>query len=287
MLKGMCLCVSSSSRVHKQQRSGIQRVGMWGGVGFVEGSSRGAGGSSEAGVVWEGRMQQQQQQQQQRGEGMRGQLKTAERPVAAAAGSAHAAGLAQGAQSLQATAAESPYQHEQQQQQNECDKMGGSSSSAGLDRPSWVLAAARPFTEHREFTLDRGPLDLAEADCSRSLDDMPLLQVVRLQQLYRRCCNDREATRILVKIHQRVALPCATFLFAILGALFAAQLQIRKRQVGFALAVFVIFTYYSLSVTGALLAQLHVISPLLGGWLPNLVGASLALVLLRLGDNVQ
>ncbi|GJP36830.1 hypothetical protein CLOM_g21302 [Closterium sp. NIES-68] len=159
-----------------------------------------------------------------------------------------------------------------------------SSSNHVASRPSWELVSAQPFTEMRELSLGRGPLYLAEADGSCSLDDMSLLQVVRLQRLYRQCCNDRESTRILVKIHQRVALPCATFLFAILGALFAAHLQIRKRQVGFALAVFVIFTYYSLSVTGVLLAQLRVISPMLGGWLPNLAGASVALVLLRMGD---
>eukprot|EP00897_Mesotaenium_endlicherianum_P008100 jgi/Mesen1/7318/ME000376S06495 len=134
------------------------------------------------------------------------------------------------------------------------------------------LRTVQSFT-HRAFPgLPRVPLDLAESDGGRSLDDMTLAEVARLQQLLALSNNIKGSRKIGVKMHQRLALPFACTIFGIAGTLISLRLPRNQKQIGFAITLAIVFVYYALSIAGVLMAQLGLVGPIVGAWIPNLVG---------------
>jgi len=59
-----------------------------------------------------------------------------------------------------------------------------------------------------------------------------------------------------------------------------ARLERAGRATGFAISLGIIFGYYLLTIIFGSIAQLGYISPVLGGWLPNLFGLIAAGLLL-------
>jgi lipopolysaccharide export system permease protein len=75
-----------------------------------------------------------------------------------------------------------------------------------------------------------------------------------------------------VRIQQKYALPFVCIAFGLVGASLGARLEKAGRATGFAISLAIIFGYYLSTIVFASLAQLGYIPPLLGGWLPNLLG---------------
>eukprot|EP00270_Netrium_digitus_P003170 TRINITY_DN1358_c0_g1_i1.p1 TRINITY_DN1358_c0_g1~~TRINITY_DN1358_c0_g1_i1.p1 ORF type:complete len:491 (+),score=118.52 TRINITY_DN1358_c0_g1_i1:127-1473(+) len=145
---------------------------------------------------------------------------------------------------------------------------------------SYTLKSVRHFDRKLFPGMSRLPLDLAIADGGRSLDDMSLSEVSRLENLLAESRNVKESRRIQVKIHQRLALPFACVILGVLGTSLSLRLPTDNKAVGYAITLGIVFAYYALSITGVLLAQLGVMHPVAGAWLPNLTGALVALLLL-------
>lgn len=128
--------------------------------------------------------------------------------------------------------------------------------------------------------IGRSPLDLAHADSGRSHDDMTLKEMWELHRLLAATRNVKNSRKILVKIHQRLALPFACTIFGVLGSAVSLRLPRDQRRVGFALTLAIVFLYYALSVVGVAMAQLGVLPPAAGAWLPNGVGVTASAILL-------
>jgi lipopolysaccharide export system permease protein len=112
------------------------------------------------------------------------------------------------------------------------------------------LQKARQFQVSREdqLTLEQLRLGLTAADVSE--------ETRRRQGL---------------EYHRRFALPAACLVFALAGVPLGMQNRRSGKAGGFALALGVIICYFILLSAGKSLGQQGVISPLLAGWLPNLV----------------
>ncbi|ACL70498.1 LptF/LptG family permease [Halothermothrix orenii] len=75
-----------------------------------------------------------------------------------------------------------------------------------------------------------------------------------------------------VKYHQKIAIPFASFIFALL----AAPLGIKPRRsggtaTGMGLSIIVIFIYYTIMTLGSALGERGTISPFFGAWLQNFI----------------
>ena len=75
-----------------------------------------------------------------------------------------------------------------------------------------------------------------------------------------------------VELHQRLALPMATFIFALLGSPLGVSRTRSSSSYGFAVSIFVIFAYYISMTFGLTLGQGGKIPAMLAAWLPNIIG---------------
>ncbi len=91
------------------------------------------------------------------------------------------------------------------------------------------------------------------------------------------------ATRRLaaVELHQRLAIPFACTVFALLGLPLGVGSRSGSRGRGFVVSMGVVLVYYMISSQGRVLAIEGRLPPALGIWLPNLILTAVALFLMR------
>jgi lipopolysaccharide export system permease protein len=124
--------------------------------------------------------------------------------------------------------------------------------------------------EEQELKLPREPLDLA----SRDLDynEMNIAESLDYLEVLRPTGNERDIVKLRVRIQQKIALPFICVAFGLVGAALGTQLRRTGRATGFAISILIIFGYYLTAfITGAI-AQIGIISPFWGAWLPNIMG---------------
>lgn len=114
--------------------------------------------------------------------------------------------------------------------------------------------------------------DILQIGHGKRFEEMTIYEASKMVKLLSLSWNVKESRRLKVKIHQRIALPFACIIFGTIGALTSFHLPSEQRKRGFAISLVIVFCYYIISVTGALLGQLGLLSPYLGAWMPNLGG---------------
>jgi LPS export ABC transporter permease LptG/LPS export ABC transporter permease LptF len=75
----------------------------------------------------------------------------------------------------------------------------------------------------------------------------------------------------LIEYHRRIALPTACVVLALVGIPLGLSSKRGGKSSGFVLTILLVFAYYSLSLIGVSLARQGRLSPLVGGWLADLV----------------
>jgi lipopolysaccharide export system permease protein len=124
--------------------------------------------------------------------------------------------------------------------------------------------------DNQQLKLPRAPLDLASR--KRNYDEMNIAQATEYLDLLKQGGSDDQIRKLQVRIQQKYALPFVCIAFGLVGASLGARLEKAGRATGFAISLAIIFGYYLSTIVFASLAQLGYIPPLLGGWLPNLLG---------------
>jgi lipopolysaccharide export system permease protein len=132
--------------------------------------------------------------------------------------------------------------------------------------------------EQQQLKLPRAPLDLASR--KRNYDEMNIAEASDYLELLKQGGSDDQIRKLQVRIQQKYALPFVCIAFGLVGAALGAQLEKAGRATGFAISLAIIFGYYLSTIVFASLAQLGYIAPILGGWLPNLLGVMAAGLLL-------
>ena len=74
------------------------------------------------------------------------------------------------------------------------------------------------------------------------------------------------------ELYQRVTVPLASLIFALVGVPLGLQPTRNSSSAGFAISVIIIFAYYALMTMGSALARSEALPPLLAVWLPNIIG---------------
>lgn len=80
-----------------------------------------------------------------------------------------------------------------------------------------------------------------------------------------------ERRKLSVDLFGKLALPFASFFFALLGAPMGLQTQRRSSSAGLGLSFVFIFIYYLLMGVGNMMGKSGLLTPFLGAWLQNLV----------------
>lgn len=132
--------------------------------------------------------------------------------------------------------------------------------------------------DNQQLKLPRGPLDLASQP--RDYNEMNILQSYDYLALLEQSGDEEKIQKLKVRIQQKYALPFICVAFGLVGAALGARLNRGGRSTSFAISLVIIFSYYLLAVICGSIAQLGIITPFLGAWLPNLFGLGAAAVLL-------
>jgi lipopolysaccharide export system permease protein len=132
--------------------------------------------------------------------------------------------------------------------------------------------------DHHQLQLPRAPLDLAEK--GREFQEMNLIQAQEELQLLRPSGNKRKIRKLVIRIHQKIALPFACVVFGLVGSALGIRPQRTNKATGFGISVLVIFAYYLLMSMGDALGLSGVMPPELAAWLPNLFGVGVGIWLL-------
>ena len=79
-------------------------------------------------------------------------------------------------------------------------------------------------------------------------------------------------SKLEAELYQRVSVPMASLIFALVGVPLGLQPNRNSSSAGFAMSVVIIFIYYALMTMGNALARSGAMAPLLAVWIPNIVG---------------
>ena len=90
-----------------------------------------------------------------------------------------------------------------------------------------------------------------------------------------------DTKKLEAELYQRVTVPMASLIFALVGVPLGLQPNRNSSSAGFAISVIIIFVYYALMTMGNALARSGALPPLLAVWLPNLIGLAVGAVLIR------
>ena len=87
--------------------------------------------------------------------------------------------------------------------------------------------------------------------------------------------------KLEAELYQRVSVPMASLVFALVGVPLGLQPNRNSSSAGFAMSVIIIFFYYALMTLGNALARSGALAPLLAVWIPNIVGLLSGFFLVR------
>lgn len=84
-----------------------------------------------------------------------------------------------------------------------------------------------------------------------------------------------------VELHQRLAIPMASFVFALIGTPLGLQPNRSSSSIGLGLSVVIIFAYYTIMTVTTALGQGGAIPAPLAAWIPNIIGIAAGVWLVR------
>ena len=117
---------------------------------------------------------------------------------------------------------------------------------------------------------------------NRSPQEMSARELAgHMDRLARTGGTAREHAELGVLWHQRLAVPFAAVVFALLGASMGIRPQRQSASVGLGVSILVIFAYYVVMFVAMALGQTQQLPPWLAAWAPNLLCGGLAAYRLR------
>ena len=90
-----------------------------------------------------------------------------------------------------------------------------------------------------------------------------------------------DTSKLETEFHQRVTIPMASLVFALVGVPLGLQPNRHTSAKGFAISVVIIFAYYALMTIGNALARSGSWPPMLAVWMPNVVSIIFGALLIR------
>ena len=83
-----------------------------------------------------------------------------------------------------------------------------------------------------------------------------------------------ETAKLETELYQRISIPMASLVFALIGVPLGLQPTRNTSSMGFALSVVIIFIYYSIMTLSNALARGGIFEPMYAVWIPNIIGVT-------------
>ena len=131
---------------------------------------------------------------------------------------------------------------------------------------------ADPF-EHRQLPLSKAAFEFALQ--GRDPYEMNIIQARQYMRILKMMGDDKKLRTFQVRIQQKLAFPFICVVFGVIGSALGSTPQQMSRSTGFGLSVVIIFAYYLLGFLIGSLGLMGLISPILAGWLPNILGLAM------------
>ncbi len=90
-----------------------------------------------------------------------------------------------------------------------------------------------------------------------------------------------KANKYEVELHQRLSIPMASFIFALIGTPLGLQPNRSSSSIGLGISIIVIFIYYTIMTVTTALGQGGALPPALAVWIPNIIGIIAGSLLIR------
>ncbi len=129
-----------------------------------------------------------------------------------------------------------------------------------------------PF-EHRQLPLTKAAFEFALQ--GRDPYEMNIIQARQYMKILKMMGDDKKLRTFRVRIQQKLAFPFICVVFGVIGSALGSAPQQMSRATGFGLSVVIIFSYYLLGFLIGSLGLMGLISPVLAGWLPNILGLAM------------
>ncbi|MEO1467397.1 MAG: LptF/LptG family permease, partial [Cyanobacteria bacterium J06633_1] len=126
--------------------------------------------------------------------------------------------------------------------------------------------------------LPKTALDITKT--SRKTSEMNFFQARKHLELIRPGADEQRIRKWQVRIQEKIAVPFACLVFAMIGAVLGVQPQDSGKATSFGICIGLIFGYYLLSFISQSLGISGAIAPWLAAWLPNFLGLGTATGLL-------
>lgn len=132
--------------------------------------------------------------------------------------------------------------------------------------------------DRQQLQLPRTPLDIAQNN--RDSSEMNIGELQEQLKLIGQTGDQKDIRKIQLRIDQKMAFPFACLVFGLVGATLGTRPQRKARATGFGLSLIIIVSYYLFISICEALYQFEILSSLLAGWLPTIVGLAAGGVLL-------
>ncbi|MFW5982121.1 MAG: LptF/LptG family permease, partial [Halanaerobiaceae bacterium] len=124
------------------------------------------------------------------------------------------------------------------------------------------------FAEFIDTPLNYQPEQISQLN--KKISDMSyseLKEVIAFEKQQGKNVNDK-----LIELYQRISIPFANFIFALLAAVLGIQPQRSGGSAtGMGISIAVIFVYYTIMTVGSALGEQGAIPPFLGAWIQNFI----------------
>ena len=88
-------------------------------------------------------------------------------------------------------------------------------------------------------------------------------------------------SKLETELYQRVTVPMASLIFALIGVPLGLQPTRNSSSMGFALSVIIIFFYYAIMTLANAIGRSGALSPMYAVWIPNIIGLFFGVVLMK------
>jgi lipopolysaccharide export system permease protein len=154
----------------------------------------------------------------------------------------------------------------------------------------WTMLNGIIYDLTTEGNLDRTmrfeqqimPMDKAPSAISREQKKPEEMTIKELKQhikiLQREYVN---AKKYEMELQQRISVPVASFVFALIGTPLGLQPNRSSSSIGLGISIIIIFIYYTIMTIFTALGQGGAIPVILAAWIPNIVGIIVGALLVR------
>ncbi|MGB5635224.1 MAG: LptF/LptG family permease [Waterburya sp.] len=128
--------------------------------------------------------------------------------------------------------------------------------------------------QHQQLALPKTPLDLTKK--AKKNSEMTIFEAQKFLKVIEHSADESRIRKWQVRIQEKISIPFACLVFAVMGAVLGIQPQDSGKARSFGICIGLIFGYYLLSFISQSLGISGVVPPWLAAWLPNFLGLGAA-----------